>query len=175
MCRLWGLHGRIVTYPEQAEIQLPFSDFVNISKGSMAHLLSRGKISPNSQVIQSTFKEAAQCEEYSSREGDAMCDPGGSAVKNPPTDVGDAGLIPGSGRSPEVGVETHSSILAWKIPLTEKHDGLQSTGSQKSRTRLSAHTHRDRRHLVFVLPLMFLLLKKLLFQGLNFLLFLKNY
>ena len=25
---------------------------------------------------------------------------------------------------------THSSILAWKIPWTEKHGGLQSMGSQ---------------------------------------------
>ena len=100
MCRLQGLHGRIFTYPEQAEIQLPFSDFVNISKGSMAHFLSRGKISPNSQVTQSTFKEAARCEGYSSRQGAEMGYPGGSAVKNLPTSVGDMGLIPGSGRPP---------------------------------------------------------------------------
>ena len=26
---------------------------------------------------------------------------------------------------------THSSVLAWKIPWTEKPDGLQSTGSQR--------------------------------------------
>ena len=26
---------------------------------------------------------------------------------------------------------THSSVLAWKIPLTEEHGGLQSTGSQR--------------------------------------------
>ena len=32
---------------------------------------------------------------------------------------------------------THSSILTWKIPWTEKPDGLQSMGSQKSQTRLS--------------------------------------
>ena len=29
--------------------------------------------------------------------------PGGSVVKNPPANAGDAGLIPGSGRSPGVG------------------------------------------------------------------------
>ena len=29
---------------------------------------------------------------------------------------------------------THSSILAWKIPWTEKPGGLQSTGWQKSDT-----------------------------------------
>ena len=32
---------------------------------------------------------------------------------------------------------THSSILAWEIPWTEEPGGLQSMGSQKSRTRLS--------------------------------------
>ena len=26
---------------------------------------------------------------------------------------------------------THSSILAWEIPMTEEHDGLQSMGSQR--------------------------------------------
>ena len=31
----------------------------------------------------------------------------------------------------------HSSILAWKIPWTAEPGGLQSTGSQKSLTRLS--------------------------------------
>ena len=37
---------------------------------------------------------------------------------------------------------THSSILAWRIPWTEKPDGLQSMGSQKSQTQqnlLSTH------------------------------------
>ena len=28
---------------------------------------------------------------------------------------------------------THSSILAWRIPWTEEHGGLQSTGSQRVR------------------------------------------
>ena len=32
---------------------------------------------------------------------------------------------------------THSSILAWEIPGTKKPGGLQSMGSQKSRTQLS--------------------------------------
>ena len=32
---------------------------------------------------------------------------------------------------------THSSILAWEIPWTEEPSGLQSMGSQKSRTQLS--------------------------------------
>ena len=42
----------------------------------------------------------------------------GAVVKNPPANGGDArdaGLIPGSGRSPGEGMATHSSILAWKM------------------------------------------------------------
>ena len=37
----------------------------------------------------------------------------------------------------EEGMATHSSILAWRIPWTEELGGLQSVGSQKSRTWLS--------------------------------------
>ena len=32
---------------------------------------------------------------------------------------------------------THSSILAWEIPWTEKPGGLQSLGSRESQTRLN--------------------------------------
>ena len=39
-------------------------------------------------------------------------------------------LIPGSGRSLEEGMATHSGILAWRIPWTEEPGaGLQSMGS----------------------------------------------
>ena len=45
-------------------------------------------------------------------------------VRNLPDNVGDIedmGLIPGLGRSPREGrTATHSSILIWKIPLTEE-------------------------------------------------------
>ena len=43
-------------------------------------------------------------------------------------------MIPGSGRSLEKEMATHSSILAWRIPWTEEPCGLQSMVSQKSRT-----------------------------------------
>ena len=33
----------------------------------------------------------------------------------------------------EKGMATHSSILAWRIPLTEEPGGLQSVGSQRVR------------------------------------------
>ena len=48
-------------------------------------------------------------------------------------DTGDTGLIPGSGRSPEEGMATHSSILAWRIPWAGKSGRLQSKGSQRVR------------------------------------------
>ena len=48
----------------------------------------------------------------------------------------DQGLIPGSGRSLEKGMVTHSSTFDWRIPWTEDSNGLQSTGWQ-SWTRLS--------------------------------------
>ena len=55
--------------------------------------------------------------------------PGGSVVKNPPANTGDAGSIYALGRCPEGGDGTHSSILIWKIPWTEEPGGLQSIGS----------------------------------------------
>ena len=41
------------------------------------------------------------------------------------------GLIPSWEDVLEEGITTHSSILAWEIPWTEKPGGLQSMGSQR--------------------------------------------
>ena len=57
-------------------------------------------------------------------------------VKKLPASVGDArdmGSIPGSGRSLENEMATHSSILAWKILWTEEPGGLKSMGLQRVR------------------------------------------
>ena len=43
--------------------------------------------------------------------------------------AGDAGLIPGSRRSPGGEMAAHSSILAWEITWTEEPGGIQSMGS----------------------------------------------
>ena len=48
-------------------------------------------------------------------------------------DVSDEGSIPGLGRSPEEGVATHSSILAWRIPGTEEPGGATVHWVMKSR------------------------------------------
>ena len=51
--------------------------------------------------------------------------PGDSMVRNLPVNPGDAESIPGSGRSLRGGNgNSHSSILVWKIPWTEKPDRL---------------------------------------------------
>ena len=47
-----------------------------------------------------------------------------SAGKESACNAGDLGSIPGSGRCPGEGNTTHSSILAWRIPWTEKLGGL---------------------------------------------------
>ena len=56
------------------------------------------------------------------------------AIKNPLASAGDMGSILGSGRYSGEGNGNHSSILIWEIPSTEELSGLQSMGSQKSRT-----------------------------------------
>ena len=66
--------------------------------------------------------------------------------KNPSAnegDIRDAGSISGSEDPLEEGTATHSSILAWRIPWTEKPGGLQSTGLQRQTRlkQLSMHTH----------------------------------
>ena len=55
-------------------------------------------------------------------------------VKNPPAKAGDLGSIPGLGRYLEKEMAAHPSILAWRIPWTERPGGLQSMGLQKSWT-----------------------------------------
>ena len=54
--------------------------------------------------------------------------PGGSGSKESACSAEDLGSIPGSGRSLEKGMTTHSSILAWRIPWTEEPGVLQFMG-----------------------------------------------
>ena len=67
--------------------------------------------------------------------------PGGTVIKNPPVNAGDAGdsdSVPGSERSPGDG---NGNALQYSclgnIPWTEEPSGLQSTRLQKSQTQLS--------------------------------------
>ena len=67
--------------------------------------------------------------------------PGGNPVDKESVfnvlDAGDTGSISGSGRSHRKGHGNHFSILAWRIPWTEKPDRLQSIGSQRVRHNCS--------------------------------------
>ena len=60
--------------------------------------------------------------------------PGNSKGKESACNAGDQGLIPGSEDPLQMGMATHSSILAWKIPWTEEPGGLQFMGVAKSLT-----------------------------------------
>ena len=65
-------------------------------------------------------------------------------------DTRDAGLIPGSGRSLEEEMTTHSRIPTWKVPWREEPDGLQSksskrVGSDWVYTHTHTHTHTQTR------------------------------
>ena len=59
--------------------------------------------------------------------------PGGSDGKESACSEGDPGQIPVLGRSPGERMAAHSSILAWRIRLTEEPGRLQSMRLKKVR------------------------------------------
>ena len=65
-------------------------------------------------------------------------------VRNLPANAGNMGSIPGSGRSLEEELATHSSILAGKISWTEEPDRLQSMGCKESDTTKQLNTHKHK-------------------------------
>ena len=71
--------------------------------------------------------------------------PCGSVSKKSACNARDPGMNPGSGRSLEKEMATHSSILAWRIPWTEEPGGPQSIELQRVRHDWSdwAHTQHD--------------------------------
>ena len=78
---------------------------------------------------------------------------GGSVVKDPPANSGDAGdvhLIPGQESSPGEEIATHSSILAWKIPWKEEpwcatvHEVAESDMTEHAGMQ-HAYTHLEKR------------------------------
>ena len=67
--------------------------------------------------------------------------PGVSDRKESACNVGNLGSIPGSGRSPEKEMATHSSTLAWRIPWTKGPGRLQSIGLQRFQQDWVTNTH----------------------------------
>ena len=66
-----------------------------------------------------------------------LCLPGGAGGKESVCNTEDPGSVPGSGRFPGEGMATHSSILAWKIPMDREAWWATVPGVTKSLTRLS--------------------------------------
>ena len=66
-----------------------------------------------------------------------LCVPGGSDGKKSACNVGDLGSIPGLGRSPGEGMATHSSTLAWIIPMDTGAWWAAVHGVTKSQTQPS--------------------------------------
>ena len=65
----------------------------------------------------------------------------GSVIKNSLCSAGDAGLVPGLGRSPGGGNGKPLQYSCLEILWTDEPGRLQSMGSQKSQTLLHTHTH----------------------------------
>ena len=77
--------------------------------------------------------------------------PGSTIRKEPACNEGDNEMwlwSPGWEDSREEGLETHFSILAWRIPWMEEPGGLQSIGSQKVRHNWNdlAYMHRPEKY-----------------------------
>ena len=64
-----------------------------------------------------------------------------SQWKRSTCNAGDMGSIPGSGRSLEEGMATHSSILAWKNPMNRRAWLATVYGIAKSQTQMNNQTH----------------------------------
>ena len=72
-------------------------------------------------------------------------------VKNPPANAGDerdACSITGSGRSPGEGMATHSSILAWRMPMDR--EACQATGHRGAKSRVWMKQFSTALHVVIV-------------------------
>ena len=69
--------------------------------------------------------------------------PGGSMVKNLPANAGDAGSIPGSGRSPGGGNANPFQYSCLENSMDREAGGLQSMGSERiGHNRVSMHTRK---------------------------------
>ena len=66
--------------------------------------------------------------------------PGGSAIKNPPTNAGDTCLIPGLGRSPGDGNESSLQCSCLESPIDRGGWPATIHGVTKSQTRLRDQT-----------------------------------
>ena len=83
--------------------------------------------------------------------------PGGSVVKNPPANAGEAGSVSGLGRSPGEGNGNSLQYSCLENPWTEEPSGRQSMGSQTVREDLLT-TNNKQQSLRYVLIVMLVLI-----------------
>ena len=71
--------------------------------------------------------------------------PDGSDGKKSASNAGDLGLIPWLGRSPEQGMDTRSSILAWRIPTDRRawRAAVHGVTESDMTEQLSTAQHND--------------------------------
>ena len=62
---------------------------------------------------------------------------GGSVVKTPPANAGDAGFFRGSEDCLEKEMATHSSVLAWETPWQRSLVGYKAWGGKRVRHDLA--------------------------------------
>ena len=137
---------RVVQYCQESSGQNPLSVDQQKGKG-VYHIGHRSVGESRGCRLESSLSAQDHCRGKCLDEalvGDSQS-PGGAVVKNPPANAGgtrDAGLIPGSGRSPGGGNGNSRLFSCLESPMKEEPGGLQSMGSQ-SQTQLSTHTCRD--------------------------------
>ena len=86
------------------------------------------------------FSRGSSEEKKNSKEVNRL--PWWSDSKESSCNVEGLGSIPGWKNFLENRMATHSSTLAWRIPLTEEPGGLQSMGSQRVRHDWASNAHR---------------------------------
>ena len=145
---LWILlEGRSLSFPPHPFLSIPVLGIFLVSTvGNMWKTLLRRYrlhlylellgILPCHLYLYLTFKNVLKCWLFSPYLLSLMGFPDGSAGKESTCnaeDTGKADSIPGSGRSLQKEMATHSSILAWKASWTEEPGGLLSKRSQRVR------------------------------------------
>ena len=102
-------------FQQMADKCLDQAAFYNLHKGTSWAFRGNGQETYHfNKMLNISALNKEQTMLWVFKEGESFIS--GSSVKNLPTNAGDVGSIPGWG--------THSSILAWEIPWTEKPGGL---------------------------------------------------
>ena len=132
-----------VAHQVSLSMEFPRQEYWNGLAFPSPEILPDPRIEPRSPTLQVNSLPLSHQSVFVAQSCPTLCDPmdcsllmgfyGGSVVKNPPA-MQEMPIQSLGWEDPlEKEMATHSSILAWEIPWTEKTGGLQSMGSQKVR------------------------------------------